>query len=147
MGLGLEINFVFDVKEPFEHYLYLKDKYQFDNRNGLNLVMTGEGDDDAGDDEMRLLRQIEDVLQIDLRLLDFWEEYEEFIEIELLQSKLIELEGALVKTPEYYHKICWGHDIENGYLKDNFLKDVRFLIERLNFNRVNGASRVKYISD
>lgn len=66
MGLGLEINFVFDMKEPLEQYLNLKDKYQFDNRDGLNLIMTGADCDDAGDDKMRLLRQIEKVLETDL---------------------------------------------------------------------------------
>lgn len=78
--------------------------------------------------------------------MDFWEEYEEFIEIEPLRLKLIELETLLVKNTDFYKKICWGKDIEERYLKDNFLKDVRFLIERLNFNIANGANKVKYIS-
>ncbi|PJJ66245.1 hypothetical protein [Chryseobacterium geocarposphaerae] len=147
MGLGLEINLVFDAKEPLEEYLHVKNKYQFDGRSGLNLVMSGEGDVDAGDDEMRLLRQIEKVLQIDLTLLDFWEKYDEFIEIRSLRLKLLELEDLLVNNPEFYHKICWGHDIERGYLKEIFLQDVRFLIERLNLNLKNGACLVKYISD
>ncbi|OCA76883.1 hypothetical protein BBH99_11875 [Chryseobacterium contaminans] len=147
MGLGLEIYLIFDIEEPFEKYLELKDRYLFDHRSGLNLIMTGEGD--AGDED-RLLRQVEKVLNIDLTLLDFWDyadEHEGYINIKPLYMKLIELQNALVENPEYYRKICWGHDIEDKYLKDNFLKDVRFLIERLNLNLENGASLVKYISD
>jgi hypothetical protein len=68
MGFGLEIYLIFDVKEPFEKYLELRDRYNFDHRNGLNLIMTGDGD--AGDED-RLLRQVEKVLNIDLTLLDF----------------------------------------------------------------------------
>lgn len=147
MGFGLEIYLIFDVEEPFEKYMELKDRYLFDHRNGLNLMMTGEGD--AGDKD-RLLRQVEKVLNIDLTLLDFWDyadEYEVYISIKPLYMRLIELEDVLVKNSEFYKKICWGHDIENGYLKDNFLQDVRFLIERLNLNLKNGATLVKYISD
>lgn len=147
MGLGLEIYLIFDVKEPFEKYLELRDRYHFDHRNGLNLMMTGDGDPGDAD---RLLRQVEKVLNINLTLLDFWdytEEYEGFTTIEPLRMKLIELEHALAKNPEFYKKISWGHDIEEGYLKENFIKDVRFLIERLNLNLENGASHVKYISD
>lgn len=147
MGLGLEIRWSFDMKEPFQPYLDLKNKYQFDHRDGLNLVMTGADAVDAADDEMRLLRQIEKVLEIDISILDFWEKYEEFIEIEPLRSNLIELEIALTKKPEFYQKICWGNDIESRYLKSKFIKDVRFLIERLDLNILNGASSVKYISD
>lgn len=147
MGFGLEIYLIFDVEEPFEKYMELKDRYLFDHRNGLNLMMTGEGD--AGDED-RLLRQVEKVLNIDLTLLDFWDyadEYEGYISIKPLYMKLIELEDVLVKNSDFYKKICWGHDIENGYLKNNFLQDVQFLIERLNLNLKNGATLVKYISD
>ncbi|MFC3161454.1 hypothetical protein SAMN05443633_101540 [Chryseobacterium arachidis] len=146
MGLGLEVYFVFDVEESHQQYIQLREQYNFDHRNGLNLIMTGEDAYDAGDDEMRLLRQIEKILEIDLGILDFWEEYEEFIEIEPLRLKLIELETALVKNTDFYKKICWGKDIEDRYLKNNFVMDVRFLIERLNLNIKNGASKVKYIS-
>ncbi|MGH1516271.1 hypothetical protein [Chryseobacterium sp. JK1] len=149
MGFGLEIYLIFDIKESFDEYLELKNRYLFDHRNGLNLIMTGDDYVDAGDEE-RLLRQIEKVLDVDLTLLDFWyytEEYEGFISIDSLYVKLVELENALSKNPEFYKKICWGHDIEEEYLKDTFLRDVRFLIERLMLNLQNGASLVKYISD
>lgn len=149
MGFGLEIYLIFDIQEPLDKYLELKDHYLFDHRNGLNLIMTGDDYVDAGDEE-RLLRQVEKVLEVDLTLLDFWyytEEYEGFISIESLYIKLIELENVLLKNPEFYQKICWGHDIENEYLKDVFLKDIRFLIARLQLNLENGASLVKYISD
>lgn len=147
MSLGLEIYFVFDVEEPQKQYQELIDLYDFDNRNGLNLVMTGEDAIDVLDDEIRLLRQIEKVLQLDLNLLDFWKEYDKFIEIKSLRLKLLELESALVKNPEFYQKIHGIHDIIKKYLKNNFLKDIRFLIERLNLNIENGASKVKYISN
>ncbi|WP_147436462.1 hypothetical protein [Chryseobacterium sp. 7] len=110
-------------------------------------MMTGDGD--AGDED-RLLRQVEKVLNVDLTLLYFWdytEEYEGFTSIEPLRIKLIELEYALAENPEFYKRISWGHDVEEGYLKDSFIKDVRFFIERLNLNLENGASQVKYISD
>ena len=146
MGFGLEIYFVFDVEEPRKEYSELVSHYDFDHIDGLNMIMSGEDVYDAGDNEMRLLRQIEKVLEIDLGILDFWEEYEKFIEIEPLRLKLIELETALVKNTDFYKKICWGKDIEDRYLKKNFVMDVRFLIERLNLNIKNGASKVKYIS-
>ncbi len=147
MGLGLEICFIFDVEEPLSLYLELKDRYFFEPRNGLNLIMTGNGD--AGD-ENRLLRQVEKVLNVDLKWLDFWdytEDYEGFISVQHLYAKLIDLENALVKNPEFFQKVSWGHGIEKGYLKDNFLKDIRFLIERLHLNMGNGASFVKYVSE
>lgn len=146
MGFGLEIYFVFDVEEPRKEYSELVSRYDFDHRNGLNMMMSGEDAYDTADDEMRLLRQIEKVLEIDLGILDFWEEYEKFIEIEHLRLKLIELETKLVKNTDFYKKISWGKDIEGRYLKKNFITDIRFLIERLNLNIKNGASKVKYIS-
>ncbi|GAA5090541.1 hypothetical protein GCM10023210_16750 [Chryseobacterium ginsengisoli] len=147
MSLGLEIYFVFDVEEPQSEYSELIRYYDFDHRNGLNTVITGEDAIDVLDDEIRLLRQIEKVLQLDLTLLDFWKEYDKFIEIKSLRLKLLELEAELVKNPEFYQKIYGIHDIIKKYLKNNFLQDIRFLIERLNLNIENGASKVKYISN
>lgn len=142
MGLGLEISFVFDKDEPLQQYLTLRDQYHFDGRNGLNLVMTGEGTED--DD--RLLRQIERALQIDLNVLDFWSFYEEYIELETLKSVLFQLQSKLKVQPGFYKKIAYGLDIEEAYLKENFAKDINFLIERLDMNIMNGAEKVMFVT-
>jgi hypothetical protein len=142
MGLGLEISFVFDKEEPLWEYLNLRDQYRFDGRNGLNLVMTGDG----LEDDDRLLYQIERVLCIDLKILDFWNFYEEYIDLEILKSNLIQLSNGLKNQPDFYKKIAYGHDIEDGYLKEKFAEDVNFLIERLDLNIINGAEKVMFVS-
>lgn len=142
MGLGLEISFVFDKEEPLQQYPDFWEQYGFDGRNGLNLVMTGDGPED--DD--RLLCQIERVLHIDLKILDFWNFYEEYIDLEVLRSNLTQLQDALKNQPDFYKKIAYGHDIEEGYLKEKFAEDVSFLIERLDLNRINGAERVMFVT-
>lgn len=142
MGLGLEISFVFDKEESLWQYLNLRDQYCFDGRDGLNLVMTGDG----LEDDDRLLCQIERVLHMDLKILDFWNFYEEYIDVEILKSNLIQLNDALKNQPDFYKKIAYGHDIEDGYLRGNFAEDVNFLIERLNLNIINGAEKVMFVS-
>lgn len=142
MGLGLEIDFVFDKEEPLQQYLALRDQYHFDGRDGLNLVMSGDGTDD----EDRLLWQMERALATDMKILDFWEFYEEYIDLELLKSNLIKIQKALKIQPEFYKKIAYGHDVEEGYLKEKFAEDVSFLIERLNMNIINGAEKVMFVT-
>lgn len=142
MGLGLEISFVFDKEEPLWQYLDLRDQYRFDGRDGLNLVMT----DESPENDDRLLYQIERVLHIDLKILDFWTFYEEYIDLDILKSNLVQLKNALKKQPDFYKKIAYGHDIEDGYLREKFAEDVNFLIERLNLNIINGAEKVMFIS-
>lgn len=142
MGLGLEINFVFDKEEPLEQYLALRDQYHFDGRDGLNLVMSGDGTED--DD--RLLWQMARALCTDMKILDFWEFYEEYIDLELLKSNLVQIQEALKTQPEFYKKIAYGHDVEEGYLKEKFAEDISFLIERLNMNMINGAEKVMFVT-
>ncbi|MFN1215669.1 hypothetical protein ACKW6Q_01670 [Chryseobacterium kwangjuense] len=142
MGLGLEISFVFDKEEPLQQYLALRDQYHFDGRDGLNLVMSGDGTDD----EDRLLWQMERALATDMKILDFWKFYEEYIDLELLKSNLIQIQEALKTQPEFYKKIAYGHDVEEGYLKEKFAEDVGFLIERLNMNIINGAEKVMFVT-
>lgn len=142
MGLGLEIDFVFDKEEPLQQYLALRDQYHFDSRDGLNLVMSGDGTDD----EDRLLWQMDRALATDMKILDFWEFYEEYIDLELLKSNLIKIQKALKTQPEFYKKIAYGHDVEEGYLKEKFAEDVGFLIERLNMNIMNGAEKVMFVT-
>lgn len=142
MGLGLEIIFVFDKEEPLWQYLDLRDRCHFDGREGLNLVMTGDG----MEHDDRLLCQIERVLHIDLKILDFWNFYEEYIDLEVLRSNLVQLKNALKNQPDFYKKIAYGHDIEEGYLKEKFVEDVNFLIERLDLNIINGAEKVMFVS-
>ena len=142
MGLGIEISFVFDKEEPLWQYLNLRDQYRFDGRDGLNLVMT----DESPEDDDRLLYQIERVLHIDLKILDFWTFYEEYIDLDILKSNLVQLKNALKKQPDFYKKIAYGHDIEEGYLREKFAEDVNFLIERLDLNIINGAEKVMFVS-
>lgn len=142
MGLGLEISFVFDKEEPLQQYLALRDQYHFDGRDGLNLVMSGDGTDD----EDRLLWQMERALATEMKILDFWEFYEECIDLKLLKSNLIQIQEALKIQPEFYKKIAYGHDVEEGYLKEKFAEDVSFLIERLNLNMMNGAEKVMFVT-
>ncbi|KXH85056.1 hypothetical protein [Chryseobacterium kwangjuense] len=142
MGLGLEIDFVFDKEEPLQQYLALRDQFHFDARDGLNLLMSGDGTDD----EYRLLWQMERALATDMKILDFWEFYEEYIDLELLKSNLIQIQEALKIQPEFYKKIAYGHDVEEGYLKEKFAEDVSFLIERLNMNIMNRAEKVMFVT-
>ncbi|WP_080779839.1 hypothetical protein [Chryseobacterium phocaeense] len=142
MGLGLEISFVFDKEEPLQQYLALRDQYHFDGRDGLNLVMSGDGTDD----EDRLLWQMERALATDMKILNFWEFYEEYIDLKLLKSNLMQIREALKIKPEFYKKIAYGHDVEEGYLKEKFAEDVSFLIERLNLNMMNGAEKVMFVT-
>ncbi|MDC8099364.1 hypothetical protein [Chryseobacterium rhizosphaerae] len=104
--------------------------------------MTGDG----MEDDDRLLCQMERVLHIDLKILDFWNFYEEYIDLEVLKSNLVQLKNALKNQPDFYKKITYGHDIEEGYLKEKFVEDVNFLIERLDLNIINGAEKVMFVS-
>ncbi|WP_300687231.1 hypothetical protein [Chryseobacterium sp.] len=98
--MGLEISFVFDKEEPLWQYFDLRDQYHFDGRDGLNLVMA----DESPEDDDRLLYQIERVLHIDLKILDFWTFYEEYIDLEVLKSNLVQLKNALKNQPDFYKR-------------------------------------------
>ncbi|KFF03135.1 hypothetical protein [Chryseobacterium luteum] len=143
MGRGLEISFVFDKKEPLQQYLELMEQYHFDGRDGLNLVMSGD-DGLEGDD--RLLWQIETALDMDLKVLDFWNFYEEYIDLKFLKSNLAQLRNTLRSQPDFYKKIAYGHDVEEGYLKERFAEDIHFLIARLDLNIINGSEKVMFVT-
>ena len=64
MGLGVEIIFVFDVEEPSEIFYELQNKFDFDGRNGLNLLMSGQDAIEVIDDYDRLMRMLEKKLNI-----------------------------------------------------------------------------------
>lgn len=151
-GLGLEIRFIFDKSEPSKKFLELKHKYNFDDRNGLNLIMTGQDMYEVAEDNgynERLIRMLEKNLNIDLSILDYWnycndDENDDFIDLDLLLSKLFELKNNIENNPSYYKKIIYGFDIENDYLKEGLLNDINYLIERINFNIENGAKKVRF---
>lgn len=144
---GLEIRFIFDKSEPIEKFLELKHKYNFDGRNGLDLIMTGldfyEVLDNNSDNE-RLIGMIEKKLNIDLSILDYWKNYDEDVSLDLLLSKLFEFKMCIEIKPNFYQEIVYGFDIGERYLKENLIKDIEFLIERINFNIQNGAKKVRF---
>lgn len=113
-GLGEEIQFVFDKSEPKERLLELKHKYDFDNRDGLNLIMTGKDMYEIlVEDDERLIRQLEKKLNIDLSILDYWnyanvDENKDYIKLDLLLSKLIELKSKIENNPNFYKEITYG---------------------------------------
>lgn len=46
--------------------------------------------------------------------------------------------------PNFYQEIVYSFDIGKRYLKENLIKDIEFLIERINFNIQNGARKVRF---
>ncbi|WP_430401576.1 hypothetical protein [Fluviicola sp.] len=149
MALGIEIFFLFDKEEPVEKIKTLKSLYNFDIRNGLCLIMTGQDQSEILDNEERLLKLIEKQLKIDLSLLDYWhdEVFENEININKLNETLVKLKSKIKDNPEFYKKINYCFDIEKSYLQNKFSSDVDFLIERLNINIENGSTKVRYESE
>lgn len=146
MGLGLEIYFLFDKEEPIEKIQLLTNYCDFDMRNGLNLIMTGVDCWEILNDEETLLKRIEKELEINLSILDFWSNQDEF-NIHTLIEILTNLKWKLNDNPMFYKKIDYGFDIAEQYLKSKFLNDIDFLLERLTLNVENGATKVKYSTD
>ena len=146
MALGIPINFLFDKEEPFEKIKILKNLYNFDIRNGLSLIMTGQDQREIVDNEERLLNLIEKQLKIDLSLLDYWhdEVFESEININKLSETLVKLKSKIKDNPEFYKKITYYFDIEESYLQNKFSSDVDFLIDLLNINIENGSTKVRY---
>lgn len=149
MALGIPVNFLFDKEEPIEKIKILKDLYNFDIRNGLSLIMTGQDQSEILNNEERLLKLIEKQLKIDLSLLDYWhdEVFENEININKLNETLMKLKSKIKDNPNFYKKINYYFDNELSYLKNKFLSDVDFLLERLNINIENGATKVRYESE
>lgn len=147
MGLGLEINFYFDKEEPSDKIKSISD-YDFDSRDGLSLIMTGRDSTEVLDENERLLKLIEKQLNLDLSLLDYWNNdvYEQDINLNNLLDMLVKLKLKIIENPEFYKKIAYGFDIEERYLKSTFISDIEFLIERINCNISNGATTIKYES-
>lgn len=141
MGLGIDIYLHFDKTEPIEKIEAIK-FHGFDARDGLNLLMTGI-DYIEVENEKRLLNIIEKQLNIDLSLLDFWK-HEEGIDIYLLKGTLMELKSKIEANPKFYKDIHYGFDIEEIYLKSKFLRDINYMLDRLNINIENGAEKVKF---
>lgn len=141
----MEIRLIFDKKEPLDKFFELKNKYNFDDRNGLNYVMVGVSWSEI-EDENRLIHQIERNLNLNLSLLDYWndEVYDNELEIEQVLSTLKNLKTKLEENQNFYKKIKYGFDIEKRYLKNEFSNDVNFLIDRLEMNKNNGAKKLKY---
>ncbi|MDY0089550.1 MAG: hypothetical protein RBR78_04205 [Flavobacteriaceae bacterium] len=142
-AVGLELKFIFDKIEPIEKYLELREKYNFDARNGLNLIMTGEHWSEI-EDEGRLMTMLEKKLNIDLSILDYWNEDDNgnFVDLDLLLPKLVEFKNCIQNNPDFYKEILYN--IEDYYLKEQLKRDIEFLIERVNFNIQNGAKKVRF---
>ncbi len=147
-AVGLELKFIFDKIEPIEKYLELREKYNFDARNGLNLIMTREHWSEI-EDEGRLMTMLEKKLNIDLFILDYWndnywndDDNDNFVALDLLLPKLVEFKNCIENNPDFYKEILYN--IEDYYLKEQLKRDVEFLIERINFNIQNGAIKVRF---
>lgn len=145
MGLGIEIHFIFDVEEPINEIKVLNSYYDFDMRDGLNLIMTGIDYLEVLEENDRLLKRLEKELNLNLSILDFWLNQEEF-NIDSLLKTLTELKSKIEDNPKFNENIDYGFDIEESYLKSKFLNDINFLIKRLKINIENGATKIKYES-
>jgi len=141
----MKIRLLFDKIEPNDKFIELKNKYNFDDRNGLNWVMIGEHWSEI-EDENRLIHQIERNLDIDLYLLDYWNErvYENELNIQDITKTLKILKVKVEENPDFYKSIHYGFNIEERYLKNTFLNDINFLIERLEMNLDYGSTKIKY---
>ena len=141
----MEIRFIFDIKEPAYQLNELKLKYNFDDRNGLNFVMLGEHWSEI-EDENRLIHQIERSLNINLSLIDYWNPKvcDNELEIGDIQKVLEDLKKRIEENSTFYENISYGFNLKERYLKNQFLSDINFLIERIEMNMNNGAKRLKY---
>ena len=141
----MEIQFSFDKEEPLDTYIDLIDKYNFDNRNGLSLIMLGVDAYEAGNNN-RLIHQIEYQLDINLALLDYWnnETHGKYIEIDKVKNTLKIIKNQIIQQPLFYENIQYDFNIIGQYLKHQFLNDINFLIDRMEMNQYNGAEKVKY---
>lgn len=141
----MEILFSFDKEEPLNTYIDLRDKYGFDDRDGLSLIMLGIDAYEVGD-KNRLIHQIECQLNIDLALLDYWnnETYSKYIEIDKVKNTLRIVRNQIIRQPLFYENIHYDSNIASQYLKHHFLNDINFLIDRMEMNQYNGAEKVKY---
>lgn len=141
----MEIQFIFDKEEPLDTYIDLKDKYNFDDRNGLSLIMLGVDAYEVGNNK-RLIHQIEYQLNIDLALLDYWnnETHGKYIEIDKAKNILKITKNQIIQQPLFYENINYDFNITGQYLKHQFLNDIDFLIDRMEMNQYNGAEKLKY---
>lgn len=143
MGLGLELSFVFDKQLPYDHE-ELK-QTSFDQRDGLNLLMTGIDVYEAMED-VRILRQVEKALNFDLSVIDYWESElnNDFVPIEKLSSFLVAFEKAIILHPDFHKQIEY-HTFDEviAYLKNDLLGNIQSLIKRCEIYLANGAASVK----
>ncbi|MEP6932110.1 MAG: hypothetical protein ABI850_18955 [Flavobacterium sp.] len=144
----MEIHFVFDKKEPFNTVSELKSKFEFDGRNGLNYIMFGEHWSEI-EDQNRLIHQIESVLNVNLSLLDYWNDdvYDKELEIQDVQKVIENLKNQIESNPNFYQNISYGFNIVESYFKKQFLNDINYLIQRFEINIDNGAKKIKYETD
>lgn len=141
----MEIRFIFDEKEACNELVQLKAKYNFDDRNGLNNIMIGEHWSEIEEDN-RLIHQIEIILNIELSLLDYWNPkvFDSELEIDEVKKVLIDLKSQIQQKPTFYEEINCGFDLRELYFKSQFLRDIDFLIERIEISKINGAQKIKY---
>lgn len=141
----MEIRFIFDEKEAYNELVQLKAKYDFDDRNGLSNVMIGEHWSEIEEDN-RLIHQIESILNIELSLLDYWslKVFDSELEIDDVQEVLIDLKSQIQQKPTFYHEINCRFDLKELYFKSQFIRDINFLIERIEISKINGAQKIKY---
>lgn len=141
----MDIQFIYDKSEPLDIFIDLRDKYGFDNRDGLSLLMIGLDAYEVGDDN-RLIHQLERQLDIDLALLDYWniETYDQYMPIDPIKNVLEITKKQIARQPQFYENIQYDFNTTKQYLQRQFLNDINFLIERMERNQLNGAQKVKY---
>lgn len=141
----MDIQFIYDKTEPLDIFIDVRNKYGFDDRDGLSLIMLGLDAYEVGDDN-RLIHQLERQLDIDLALLDYWniETYDQYMPIDPIKNVLEITKKQIARQPQFYENIQYDFNTTKQYLQRQFLNDINFLIERMERNQLNGAQKVKY---
>lgn len=141
----MDIQFIYDKTEPLDIFIDVRNKYGFDDRDGLSLIMLGLDAYEVGDDN-RLIHQLERQLDIDLALLDYWniETYDQYMPIDPIKNVLEITKKQIARQPQFYENIQYDFNTTKQYLQRQFLNDIHFLIERMERNQLNGAQKVKY---
>lgn len=141
----MDIQFIYDKTEPLDIFIDVRNKYGFDDIDGLSLIMLGLDAYEVGDDN-RLIHQLERQLGIDLALLDYWniETHDQYIPIDAIKNVLEITKKQIARQPQFYENIQYDFNTTKQYLQRQFLNDINFLIERMERNQLNGAQKVKY---
>lgn len=107
----------------------LRKEYDFNSKNGLDEIIFAL-DMDEVEEYSRFMFKIERSLKFDLSKLDFWNDahYEKYQNLPDFVAFLKALEKMILEAPDFWeYVIHWDTRID--YLKNQFLSDIRYLIQ------------------